>query len=131
MDTACSSSLVAVHQAVRSLRSGESDVALAGGVNMIITPAATLGFDSIGAQAKDGHIKAFSADADGMIRAEGGGLFVLKRIADARRDGDTVLAVVAGSAVNSDGRSNGLPAPNPEAQVEVLRSAYTLSLIHI
>ncbi|WP_431818484.1 polyketide synthase Pks13 [Gordonia jacobaea] len=125
MDTACSSSLVAVHQAVRSLRSGESDVALAGGVNMIITPAATLGFDSIGAQAKDGHIKAFSADADGMIRAEGGGLFVLKRIADARRDGDTVLAVVAGSAVNSDGRSNGLPAPNPEAQVEVLRSAYT------
>ena len=125
MDTACSSSLVAVHQAVRSLRSGESDVALAGGVNMIITPAATLGFDSIGAQAKDGHIKAFSADADGMIRAEGGGLFVLKRMADARRDGDTVLAVVAGSAVNSDGRSNGLPAPNPEAQVEVLRSAYT------
>jgi polyketide synthase 13 len=124
VDTACSSSLVAVHQAVRSLRSGESDVALAGGVNMILTPAATLGFDKIGAQAKDGHIKAFSSDADGMIRAEGGGLFVLKRMADARRDGDQVLAVVAGSAVNSDGRSNGLPAPNPEAQVDVLRSAY-------
>ncbi len=124
LDTACSSSLVAVHQAVRSLRSGESDVALAGGVNMLITPAATLGFDSIGAQAKDGHIKAFSSDADGMIRAEGGGLVVLKRMADARRDGDKVLAVVAGSAVNSDGRSNGLPAPNPEAQVDVLRSAY-------
>ncbi|AZG46846.1 polyketide synthase Pks13 [Gordonia insulae] len=124
IDTACSSSLVAVHQAVRSLRSGESDVALAGGVNMLLTPAATLGFDSIGAQAKDGHIKAFSSDADGMIRAEGGGLVVLKRMSDARRDGDTVLAVVAGSAVNSDGRSNGLPAPNPEAQVEVLRSAY-------
>ncbi|GAB2658573.1 polyketide synthase Pks13 [Gordonia jinhuaensis] len=124
MDTACSSSLVAVHQAVRSLRSGESDVALAGGVNMIITPAATLGFDSIGVQAPDGHIKAFSADADGMIRAEGGGLFVLKRLSDARRDGDEVLAIVAGSAVNSDGRSNGLPAPNPEAQVDVLRAAY-------
>ena len=125
IDTACSSSLVAIHQAVRSLRTGESDVALAGGVNMLLTPAATLGFDRIGAQAKDGHIKAFSADADGMIRAEGGGLVVLKRMADARRDGDDVLAVIAGSAVNSDGRSNGLPAPNPEAQVEVLRSAYT------
>ena len=125
VDTACSSSLVAVHQAVRSLRSGESSVALAGGVNMIITPAVTLGFDRVGAQAKDGHIKAFSADADGMIRAEGGGLVVLKRMADARRDGDQVLAVIAGSAVNSDGRSNGLFAPNPEAQVEVLRAAYT------
>ncbi|WP_040511733.1 polyketide synthase Pks13 [Gordonia soli] len=125
IDTACSSSLVAVHQAVRSLRTGESDVAVAGGVNMLITPAATLGFDSIGAQAKNGRIKAFSADADGMIRAEGGGLFILKRLSDARRDGDEVLAVIAGSAVNSDGRSNGLPAPNPEAQVKVLRSAYT------
>ncbi|WP_374693853.1 polyketide synthase Pks13 [Gordonia rubripertincta] len=125
LDTACSSSLVAVHQAVRSLRSGESDVALAGGVNMLITPAATLGFDSVGVQSKDGRIKAFSSDADGMIRAEGGGLVVLKRLSDARRDGDKVLAVVAGSAVNSDGRSNGLPAPNPEAQVQVLRSAYT------
>ena len=124
LDTACSSSLVAVHQAVRSLRTGESDLALAGGVNMIINPAATLGFDKIGAQAADGHVKAFSADADGFIRAEGGGLFVLKRLSDARRDGDDVLAVIAGSAVNSDGRSNGLPAPNPEAQVDVLRDAY-------
>ncbi|GAA3036279.1 polyketide synthase Pks13 [Gordonia defluvii] len=125
VDTACSSSLVSVHQAVQSLRTGESDVALAGGVNMILTPAATVGFDTIGAVAKDGHIKAFSADADGMVRSEGGGMFVLKRIADARRDGDTILAVIAGSAVNSDGRSNGIFAPNPEAQVAVLRSAYT------
>ncbi|GAC58025.1 putative polyketide synthase [Gordonia hirsuta DSM 44140 = NBRC 16056] len=125
VDTACSSSLVAVHQAVRSLRSGESDVALAGGVNMIVTPAVTLGFDSIGAQAPDGKIKAFSSDADGMIRAEGGGVFVLKRLADARADGDQVLAVIAGSAVNSDGRSNGIFAPNPDAQVDVLRDAYT------
>lgn len=130
MDTACSSSLVAVHQAVRSLRSGESDVALAGGVNMLLTPAASLGFDSIGAVAKDGRIKAFSSDADGMVRAEGGGLLVLKRLSDARRDGDTVLAVVAGSAVNSDGRSNGLPAPNPEAQVSVLKAAYRDAAIH-
>ncbi|MFT4199744.1 polyketide synthase Pks13 [Gordonia sp. (in: high G+C Gram-positive bacteria)] len=125
VDTACSSSLVSVHQAVQSLRAGESDTAIAGGVNMILTPAATIGFDTIGAVAKDGHIKAFSSDADGMVRSEGGGMFVLKRMADARRDGDTVLAVIAGSAVNSDGRSNGLPAPNPEAQVEVLRAAYT------
>ncbi len=125
LDTACSSSLVAVHQAVRSLRSGETDVALAGGVNMIITPAVTLGFDSIGAQAPDGKIKAFSSDANGMIRAEGGGVFVLKRLADARADGDQVLAVIAGSAVNSDGRSNGIFAPNPDAQVDVLRDAYT------
>lgn len=125
VDTACSSSLVAIHQAVSSLRSGESEVALAGGVNMILTPAATVGFDTIGAVAKDGHIKAFSSDADGMVRSEGGGLFVLKRLADARSDGDQVLAVISGSAVNSDGRSNGIFAPNPEAQVEVLRSAYT------
>ncbi|WP_132992773.1 polyketide synthase Pks13 [Gordonia zhaorongruii] len=124
IDTACSSSLVAVHEAVRSLRSGDSDVAVAGGVNMLITPAATLGFDQIGAMAPNGRIKAFSSDADGMIRSEGGGVFVLKRMSDARRDGDTVLAVVAGSAVNSDGRSNGIFAPNPEAQVAVLRSAY-------
>ncbi|GAC79287.1 polyketide synthase 13 [Gordonia malaquae] len=124
LDTACSSSLVAVHEAVRSLRNGDSNVAIAGGVNMLITPAATLGFDQIGAMAPNGRIKAFSSDADGMIRSEGGGVFVLKRMADARRDGDTVLAVIAGSAVNSDGRSNGIFAPNPEAQVEVLRSAY-------
>ncbi|WP_045821173.1 polyketide synthase Pks13 [Williamsia herbipolensis] len=124
LDTACSSSLVAVHQAVRSLRSGETDVCVAGGVNMLISPAATLGFDRVGVQAKDGRIKAFSADADGMIRGEGGGLMILKRVADARRDGDTMLAIIAGSAVNSDGRSNGLPAPNPEAQVAMLRTAY-------
>ncbi|MEU5841286.1 polyketide synthase Pks13 [Rhodococcus sp. NPDC047139] len=124
LDTACSSSLVAVHQAVRALRSGEADVALAGGVNMLLAPAGTLGFDELGVMAPDGRIKAFSADADGMIRAEGGGLLVLKRLEDAERDGDEILAVIAGSAVNQDGRSNGLAAPNPEAQVDVLRRAY-------
>lgn len=124
LDTACSSSLVAVHQAVRSLRSGESNLAIAGGVNMLLAPPATLGFDQLGVQAPDGRIKAFSSDADGMIRAEGGGLVVLKRLEDAERDGDSVLAVIAGSAVNQDGRSNGLAAPNPDAQVEVLRQAY-------
>ncbi|MFE5701192.1 polyketide synthase Pks13 [Rhodococcus koreensis] len=124
LDTACSSSLVAVHQAVRSLRSGESDLALAGGVNMLVAPPATLGFDQLGVMAPNGRIKAFSSDADGMIRAEGGGLVVLKRLEDAERDGDEIFAVIAGSAVNQDGRSNGLAAPNPDAQADVLRHAY-------
>ncbi|MFC8045056.1 polyketide synthase Pks13 [Nocardia sp. NPDC057353] len=124
IDTACSSTLVAVHQAVRALRDGEADLALAGGVNMILAPFANLGFDKNGAVAKDGHIKAFSSDADGMVRSEGAGLVVLKRLADAERDGDRILAVVKGSATNNDGRSNGLLAPNPDAQAEVLRRAY-------
>ncbi|WP_227997937.1 polyketide synthase Pks13 [Nocardia australiensis] len=124
VDTACSSTLVAVHQAVRALRDGDADLALAGGVNMLLAPAITLGFDSIGAVAKNGHIKAFSSDADGMVRSEGAGLVVLKRLADAERDGDKIYAVVKGSAVNNDGRSNGLLAPNPDAQADVLRRAY-------
>ncbi|SUP41812.1 beta-ketoacyl synthase N-terminal-like domain-containing protein [Tsukamurella paurometabola] len=124
VDTACSSSLVAIHQAIRSLRDGETDMAVAGGVNMLIVPAATLGFDSLGAQAPDGKIKAFSSDANGMIRAEGGGVVLLKRLADAERDGDDILGVIAGSAVTSDGKSNGIFAPNPEAQVINLRDAY-------
>ncbi|WP_063721497.1 polyketide synthase Pks13 [Nocardia vinacea] len=124
VDTACSSTLVAVHQAVRALREGDADLALAGGVNMLLAPAITLGFDSIGAVAKNGRIKAFSSDADGMVRSEGAGLVVLKRLADAERDGDRILAVIKGSAVNSDGRSNGIVAPNPDAQADVLRRAY-------
>jgi polyketide synthase 13 len=124
VDTACSSTLVAVHQAVQALRAGDADVALAGGVNMLLIPMTTLGFDKIGAVAKDGRIKAFSSDADGMVRSEGAGLVVLKRLADAERDNDNILAVVKGSAVNSDGRSNGLLAPNPDAQADVLRRAY-------
>ena len=125
VDTACSSSLVATHQAVQALRSGECDVAMAGGVNALITPAVTLGFDEIGqVLSPDGRIKSFSSDADGYTRSEGGGMLVLKRIDDARRDGDQILAVIAGSAVNHDGRSNGLIAPNPDAQADVLRRAY-------
>ncbi len=125
VDTACSSSLVATHQAVQALRSGECDVALAGGVNALITPVVTLGFDEIGqVLAPDGRIKSFSSDADGYTRSEGGGMLVLKRVEDARRDGDAILAVIAGSAVNHDGRSNGLIAPNPDAQADVLRRAY-------
>jgi polyketide synthase 13 len=125
VDTACSSSLVATHQAVQALRSGECDTALAGGVNALVTPAVTLGFDEIGqVLAPDGRIKSFSSDADGYTRSEGGAMLVLKRVDDARRDGDQILAVIAGSAVNHDGRSNGLIAPNPDAQADVLRRAY-------
>jgi polyketide synthase 13 len=125
VDTACSSSLVAVHQGVQALRDGEADVVIAGGVNALITPLVTLGFNEVGGVlSPDGRIKSFSSDADGYTRSEGGGMLVLKRVEDARRDGDQILAVIAGSAVNHDGRSNGLLAPNPDAQAEVLRRAY-------
>ncbi|MFC6011783.1 polyketide synthase Pks13 [Nocardia lasii] len=122
VDTACSSTLVAVHQAVRALRDGDADVALAGGVNALLMPMTTLGFAP--GTSEDGRIKAFSSDADGMVRSEGGGLIVLKRLADAERDGDHIYGVIKGTAVNSDGRSNGLLAPNPDAQADVLRRAY-------
>lgn len=125
IDTACSSSLVAAHQGVAALRSGEADVAVVGGVNALITPLVTIGFDEVGGVlAPDGLIKSFSQDANGYARSEGGGMLVLKRVADARRDGDEIIAVIAGSAVNHDGRSNGMLAPNPDAQAEVLRKAY-------
>lgn len=125
LDTACSSSLVAIHQAVRSLRDGDSSVAVAGGVNLLANPFATVAFSELGVLSPTGGIRAFSEDADGIVRSDGAGVVVLKRLSDARRDGDDVLAVIAGSAVNQDGRSNGLTAPNPEAQAAVLESAYT------
>ncbi len=124
VDTACSSSLVAVHLACQSLRSGESDMALAAGVNVLLTPAPTRSFDVADVMSRSGACHAFDAAADGFVRAEGAGVVVLKRLSDAVRDGDRVLAVVRGSAVNQDGRSNGLMAPNPAAQMAVLRSAY-------
>ena len=124
VDTACSSSLVAVHLACQSLRSGESDVALAGGVNVLLSPAPTRSFDVVEAMSASGACHSFDAAADGFVRSEGAGVVVLKRLSDARRDGDRVVAVIRGSAVNQDGRSNGLMAPNPAAQMAVLRSAY-------
>ncbi|MDN0196799.1 type I polyketide synthase [Streptomyces sp. S.PNR 29] len=123
IDTACSSSLVAVHQACRSLRGGECDTALAAGVNILLSPAVTASFQQAGALAADGRCKPFDAAADGITRGEGCGVVVLKRLADAQRDGDRVLAVIRGTAVNSDGRSAGLMAPNPDAQASLLRSA--------
>nr|WP_225953341.1 type I polyketide synthase [Kibdelosporangium phytohabitans] len=124
VDTACSSSLVAVHQAIQSLRTGESEVALAGGANLLLGAGVTATFDQMGVTSPDGLCKAFDASADGIARAEGAGVVVLKPLSAAVRDGDRVLAVLRGSAVNSDGRSNGLTAPNPEAQQALLRTAY-------
>ncbi|KXO89985.1 polyketide synthase [Tsukamurella pulmonis] len=124
IDTACSSSLVAVHLATQSLRLGESDTALVGGVNLLLSPSVFRGFDASGALSPTGTCRAFDAAADGFVRGEGCGVVVLKRLSDAQRDGDDVLAVVRGSAVNQDGLSNGLFAPNPAAQMAVLRSAY-------
>ena len=124
VDTACSSSLVSVHQAVRALRDGEADVALAGGVNILANPFSSLMFAELGVISPTSRIHAFSEDADGIVRSEAAGLVVLKRVDDALRDGDEILAVIKGSATNSDGHSNGLTAPNPDAQVDVLRRAY-------
>ncbi|WP_328616797.1 SDR family NAD(P)-dependent oxidoreductase [Amycolatopsis sp. NBC_00355] len=127
LDTACSSSLVAVHQAVQSLRRGESETALVAGVNLLLSPGITANFHRAGVLAPDGHCKPFDAGADGIVRGEGCGVVVLKPLKAARAAGDRVLAVVRGSAVNSDGRSNGMMAPNPDAQAALLRDAYAVA----
>ncbi len=123
VDTACSSSLVAVHLACQSLRLRESDLALAGGVSLILRPETQLALSKWGMLSPRGRCHAFDAGADGFVRGEGAGVVVLKRLADAVRDGDRVLAVVRGSAVNQDGRSNGLTAPNAPAQRDVITRA--------
>ncbi|MGU7811724.1 type I polyketide synthase [Burkholderia sp. AW49-1] len=123
VDTTCSSSLVAIHLAAQSLQTGECDVAIAGGVNLILGPEETIGVARLQAMSVSGHCRPFDANADGYVRGEGGGVVVMKRLTDALSHGDRVDAVLEGSAVNSDGASNGLTAPNGAAQEAVIRRA--------
>ena len=124
VDTACSSSLVSIHLALQALRAGECPVALAGGVLVMAGPGLSVVLDAAGATSPDGRSKSFDAAADGYGRGEGAGVVVLKRLSDARRDGDRVLAVVRGAAVHQDGRTNGIMAPNGDAQAHLMRRAY-------
>jgi acyl transferase domain-containing protein/pimeloyl-ACP methyl ester carboxylesterase/acyl carrier protein len=123
VDTACSSSLVAVHLACQSLKHGECDRAIVGGVNLMLSPELNQTFSQAGMMAADGRCKTFDASADGYVRGEGCGVIVLKRLDDAIEDRDNILAVIEGSAINQDGRSNGLTAPNGLSQQAVVRQA--------
>ena len=123
VDTACSSSLLAVHLASESLRQGDCGVAVAGGVNLMLTPDLTVAFSQARMLSPESKCKAFDAAADGYVRGEGCGMVVLKRLSDAVRDGDPIVAVIRASAVNQDGRTNGLTAPNGVSQQRVIRQA--------
>ncbi|MGK7876651.1 MAG: SDR family NAD(P)-dependent oxidoreductase [Xenococcaceae cyanobacterium] len=123
VDTACSSSLVSVHLACLSLRNAECDLALAGGVNRLISPAYSINFSKAGMLSPHGRCKTFDSSANGFVRSEGCGIIVLKRLCDALAQGDRILAIIRGSAVNQDGRSSGLTVPNGLSQQAVIRQA--------
>jgi acyl transferase domain-containing protein len=123
LDTACSSSLVALHLACRGLRARDADLALVAGVNAILSPQWMVAFSMAGMLSPDGRCKSFDASADGFVRSEGCGAVLLKRLSDARRDGDRVLALIRGTAVNQDGRGSALTVPNGAAQQAVIRAA--------
>lgn len=123
VDTACSASLTSVHHACASLRAGECDLALAGGVNLLLSPVGTVSLSQARLMSSSGRCKAFDASADGYVRGEGCGIVVLKRLSDTIAHGDRVLAVIRGTAINHDGRTNGLTAPNGLAQEAVIRAA--------
>ncbi|MGK7949303.1 MAG: beta-ketoacyl synthase N-terminal-like domain-containing protein [Xenococcaceae cyanobacterium] len=129
IDTACSTSLVTVHLAINSLRNGESNLALAGGVSLMLSPEVTLYLSKTRALSPDGRCKTFDKDANGYVRGEGCGIVVLKRLSDALADGDRILAVIRGSAVNQDGASSGLTVPNGSAQQAVIRQALANSRV--
>ncbi|WP_228000226.1 beta-ketoacyl [acyl carrier protein] synthase domain-containing protein [Nocardia australiensis] len=122
-DTACSSAMVAIVHAVQSLRRGEVEIALAGGVNLILAPGSTRAIDRTGSLSPDGLCRTFDARANGFVRGEGCSLLVLKRLADAQRDRDSILGVIRGVAMNQDGRTSGFSAPNAEAQRRVIEAA--------
>src|SRR3712207_1695058 len=124
VDTACSSSLVATHLACQSIWNGQSDMALVGGVNLILRPEGTIGFSKASMLAPDGRCKSFDARANGYVRAEGAGVVVLKPLSKALADGDPIYAVVHGTAVNQDGRTTGISLPNRAAQETMLRDVY-------
>jgi len=123
IDTACSSSLVALHQACMSLRAGESDLAVTGGLNLMLIPDFSVSLTKLRVLSPSGRCRTFDAAADGIARGEGCGAVVLKRAVDALRDGDQILALVRGSAVNQDGATNGMTAPSTPSQVAVIRTA--------
>ncbi len=123
VDTACSSSSLSIHFAVESLRRGESDAALAGGVNLILTPETTIAFSKARMLSPEGICRPFDSRANGYVRGEGCGLVLLKRLEDAERDGDDILAVIRGTSVNQDGRTSGISAPNSQSQVACIRAA--------
>ena len=125
LDTACSSSITAMDCGVKSLRCGESDCVVVGGINLILTPEAFISFSAASMLSPDGRCKAFDASANGFVRAEGGGVVVMKRLQDALRDGDPISAVVVESGVNQDVRTNGIAMPNFEAQKALLEDVCT------
>ena len=127
VDTACSSSLVALHQACESIWRGEASSALAGGIHILLTPYNFVGFSKAAMLSPTGRCRAFDASGDGYVRAEGGAVLYLKALSQARRDLDPIHAVIVGTAVNSDGRTNGLSMPSAEAQASLLRGAYSLT----
>jgi len=124
VETACSSSLVAIHRALQVLAEGECELAIAGGVNTLLSPDSFVGFSNAGMLSEDGRCKTFSNEANGYVRGEGVGVLVLKRLSAAEADGDHIYGVIRGSAVNHGGRTQSLTAPNPKAQAAVLQAAY-------
>ncbi|MCR4944683.1 MAG: polyketide synthase, partial [Clostridium sp.] len=124
IDTACSSSLVAISRAVELLKNGDCEYAIAGGINLMLSPTLHQSFEKAGMLSKKGHCSTFDKDADGYVRGEGGGVVLLKPLDKAIRDKDNIYAVIKGTSVNHGGRANFITAPNPDAQAELITSCY-------
>ena len=129
IDTACSSSLVAVHRAIESIRNGDCDMAIAGGINVITNPRLYVAFTKAGMLCEDGRCKTFDSSANGYVRSEGAGALFLKPLSRAVKDGDHIYALIKGSAVNHGGKVNSLTTPNPNAQAELIKTAWTRAAI--